>query len=115
MNVQYSAESQQVNYLNMVDISVAVATPTGLITPIVTSADILGVQDISVRVKVSSTTIRYFSTNGMFSMEPKIVFKKLLLCGWRERHNESSCFRAATFSRVHCCLIVEIFLEFISF
>ncbi|KIH51109.1 2-oxo acid dehydrogenase acyltransferase, partial [Ancylostoma duodenale] len=51
VNVQYSAESQQVNYLPNVDVSVAVATPTGLITPIVTSADILGVQDISARVK----------------------------------------------------------------
>ncbi|EPB74014.1 2-oxo acid dehydrogenase acyltransferase [Ancylostoma ceylanicum] len=51
VNVQYSAESQQVNYLPMVDVSVAVATPSGLITPIITSADILGVQDISARVK----------------------------------------------------------------
>ncbi|KJH51888.1 2-oxo acid dehydrogenase acyltransferase [Dictyocaulus viviparus] len=51
VNVQYSAETQQVIYMPMVDISVAVATPNGLITPIVTSADILSVQDISVRVK----------------------------------------------------------------
>lgn len=52
VNVQYSADQQQISYLPMVDISVAVATPNGLITPIVKSADILGVQDISVRVKV---------------------------------------------------------------
>lgn len=51
VNVQYSADQQQISYLPMVDISVAVATPNGLITPIVKSADILGVQDISVRVK----------------------------------------------------------------
>ncbi|VDM56138.1 unnamed protein product [Angiostrongylus costaricensis] len=51
VNVQYSAETQQVIYLSMVDISVAVATPSGLITPIITSADILGVQYISARVK----------------------------------------------------------------
>ncbi|KAE9421842.1 hypothetical protein Angca_005606, partial [Angiostrongylus cantonensis] len=51
VNVQFSAEKQQVVHLPTVDISVAVATPSGLITPIITSADILGVQDISVRVK----------------------------------------------------------------
>lgn len=37
--------------LPTVDISVAVATPTGLITPIVTSADARGLTDISSTVR----------------------------------------------------------------
>ncbi|CAJ0600933.1 unnamed protein product [Cylicocyclus nassatus] len=49
VNVRYSNE--QVQYMPTVDISVAVATPNGLITPIVFSADIMGVQDISARVR----------------------------------------------------------------
>ncbi|VDM73896.1 unnamed protein product, partial [Strongylus vulgaris] len=52
VNVRYSPESQQVQYLPTVDISIAVATPNGLITPIVFSADIMGVQDISARIRV---------------------------------------------------------------
>ncbi|WKY03759.1 hypothetical protein Q1695_005035 [Nippostrongylus brasiliensis] len=51
VNVQYSPDTQKASYLPTVDISVAVATPNGLITPIVNSADILGVQEISMRVK----------------------------------------------------------------
>ncbi|VDK46922.1 unnamed protein product [Cylicostephanus goldi] len=49
VNVRYANE--QVQYMPTVDISVAVATPNGLITPIVFSADIMGVQDISARVR----------------------------------------------------------------
>ncbi|KAK6750276.1 hypothetical protein RB195_002329 [Necator americanus] len=58
VNVQYSAEAQQINHLPRVDISVAVATPSGLITPIVASADILGVQDISARVRELASRAR---------------------------------------------------------
>lgn len=58
INVRYFSESQQVVYLREVDISVAVATPNGLITPIITSADILGIQDISVRMKELATRAR---------------------------------------------------------
>lgn len=36
---------------NQVDISVAVATPAGLITPIVHGADTLGVEDIATKVR----------------------------------------------------------------
>lgn len=51
MNVQY--ESEVVIPQTDVDVSVAVATPSGLITPIVHNADMLGLSDISQRVRVS--------------------------------------------------------------
>lgn len=41
----------QVSLSNAVDISVAVATPSGLITPIVKDADRLGLVQISTQVK----------------------------------------------------------------
>lgn len=44
--------------LGSVDISVAVATPTGLITPIVENSDILGVLAISSKVKELSGLAR---------------------------------------------------------
>ncbi|KAF9571112.1 hypothetical protein EC968_001031 [Mortierella alpina] len=49
-NVQF-ASGDNAKQLNNIDISVAVATPTGLITPIVKGADGRGVQSISLMVK----------------------------------------------------------------
>ncbi|KAG0214365.1 hypothetical protein BGX28_002182 [Mortierella sp. GBA30] len=49
-NVQFSS-GDNVKQLKDIDISVAVATPTGLITPIVKGADGRGVQSISLAVK----------------------------------------------------------------
>ncbi|KAF9291431.1 hypothetical protein BGZ68_004079 [Mortierella alpina] len=49
-NVQFAA-GDNTKQLNNIDISVAVATPTGLITPIVKGADGRGVQSISLTVK----------------------------------------------------------------
>ncbi|EGT42125.1 hypothetical protein CAEBREN_12992 [Caenorhabditis brenneri] len=49
VNVRWTSEG--IIRLGSVDISVAVATPTGLITPIVENADILGVLAISNKVK----------------------------------------------------------------
>jgi pyruvate/2-oxoglutarate dehydrogenase complex dihydrolipoamide acyltransferase (E2) component len=49
VNVQYKNES--VVELNSVDISVAVATPTGLITPIVFAADQKGIETISKNIR----------------------------------------------------------------
>ncbi|KAF9960834.1 hypothetical protein BGZ70_008483, partial [Mortierella alpina] len=49
-NVQF-ASGDNAKQLNNIDISVAVATPTGLITPIVKGADGRGVQSISLTVK----------------------------------------------------------------
>ncbi|CAI4222093.1 unnamed protein product [Auanema sp. JU1783] len=56
INVRWN--NNQVEYLPTVDISVAVATPTGLITPIVTNADVLGVRNISHKVKELSNRAR---------------------------------------------------------
>lgn len=50
VNVQWNGEDAV--GLGSVDISIAVATPTGLITPIVKTADFLGVREISQRIKV---------------------------------------------------------------
>ncbi|XP_071543401.1 dihydrolipoyllysine-residue acetyltransferase component of pyruvate dehydrogenase complex-like isoform X2 [Panulirus ornatus] len=44
-------QGDQLVMANQVDISVAVATPAGLITPIVHGADILGVEDIAIKVR----------------------------------------------------------------
>lgn len=52
VNVQFVGEN--VKRMNTVDISVAVATESGLITPIVQHADQLGILDISRKVKVKS-------------------------------------------------------------
>uniref|UniRef100_A0A8R1HV89 2-oxoacid dehydrogenase acyltransferase catalytic domain-containing protein n=1 Tax=Caenorhabditis japonica TaxID=281687 RepID=A0A8R1HV89_CAEJA len=49
INVRWTPEG--ITRLGSVDVSVAVATPTGLITPIVENADILGVLAISNKVK----------------------------------------------------------------
>ena len=51
MNVVWSGDTAQ--RLDNIDISVAVATDNGLITPIVKNAIGLGVQEISASVKVS--------------------------------------------------------------
>ncbi|KAK0422493.1 hypothetical protein QR680_007604 [Steinernema hermaphroditum] len=50
MNVRYTT-SGSVERLRAVDVSVAVATPTGLITPIIFKADQIGVLEISKRLK----------------------------------------------------------------
>lgn len=50
-NAQWS-ENGTINYLPDVDISVAVATDSGLITPIVKDASSLGIEAISKIVKV---------------------------------------------------------------
>ena len=49
VNVQYEGET--IKQQTSVDISVAVATDAGLITPIVHSADVIGLEEISNRVK----------------------------------------------------------------
>ncbi|KAI1726445.1 2-oxoacid dehydrogenases acyltransferase (catalytic domain) domain-containing protein [Ditylenchus destructor] len=49
INVQWKGE--KVSPISSVDVSVAVATPSGLITPIIFNADRLGIQEISSRVQ----------------------------------------------------------------
>lgn len=50
-NGTYDVKSGTVRLQNSIDISVAVATPTGLITPIVPNTDRLGLADITNKVK----------------------------------------------------------------
>lgn len=52
LNTNYNDKTGEYQQLNTVDISVAVATDAGLITPIVKDADKLEVLNISERVKV---------------------------------------------------------------
>ena len=49
MNTQWN--NGTIHVMPSVDVSVAVATPNGLITPIVANADRLGVEEISARVR----------------------------------------------------------------
>eukprot|EP00815_Leptocylindrus_aporus_P006518 CAMPEP_0116058626 /NCGR_PEP_ID=MMETSP0322-20121206/5307_1 /TAXON_ID=163516 /ORGANISM="Leptocylindrus danicus var. apora, Strain B651" /LENGTH=435 /DNA_ID=CAMNT_0003542841 /DNA_START=203 /DNA_END=1507 /DNA_ORIENTATION=+ len=58
VNSTYNAKSGKVSVSSTVDISVAVATPTGLITPIVTEADKRGLSNISDCVKDLATRAR---------------------------------------------------------
>lgn len=51
VNVRWNAESGTVEAVQAVDISIAVATPNGLITPIIKDANSLSVQDVSSTVK----------------------------------------------------------------
>ena len=51
MNVQWKEDGVVVQ--SSVDVSVAVATPTGLITPIVFGADSIGLTEISQRIRVA--------------------------------------------------------------
>ena len=51
VNATYDPKSDQVSMQSSIDISVAVATPTGLITPIVPATDKLGLADISDKVR----------------------------------------------------------------
>lgn len=47
MNAIYDSQAKSAIYLRSVDLSVAVATKSGLLTPILHSADTLNVSDIS--------------------------------------------------------------------
>ena len=51
VNASYNPKTQQVSMQETIDISVAVATPTGLITPIVPNTDCLGLSEITNTVK----------------------------------------------------------------
>ena len=51
INVQWDSSSQSVKTVSGIDISIAVATPNGLITPIVKDANRLSVQEINRQVK----------------------------------------------------------------
>jgi pyruvate dehydrogenase E2 component (dihydrolipoamide acetyltransferase) len=51
LNASYNVKNNKVKMNDTVDISVAVATPGGLITPIVPKTDTLGLADISMKVK----------------------------------------------------------------
>lgn len=51
VNATYDSKTNQVSIQSSIDISVAVATPTGLITPIVPSTDRLGLADIADKVR----------------------------------------------------------------
>mmetsp|Transcript_13755 Transcript_13755/g.20829 ORF Transcript_13755/g.20829 Transcript_13755/m.20829 type:complete len:528 (+) Transcript_13755:96-1679(+) len=51
VNVTFDEKSNKVSIQNSIDISVAVATPTGLITPIVPKTDQLGLSDITASVR----------------------------------------------------------------
>ena len=51
VNNKYDAKSNSIQINNAIDVSVAVATPTGLITPIVTSTDKRSVYDVNIMVK----------------------------------------------------------------
>lgn len=58
MNATFSTKTQAATISPTIDISVAVATPTGLITPIVTNANERGLIDISTVVKDLATRAR---------------------------------------------------------
>ena len=58
VNSTFNAKTNEISISDTVDISVAVATPTGLITPIVTGADKRGLSDISSCVKDLATRAR---------------------------------------------------------
>ncbi len=51
VNASYNPKTQRVTTQETIDISVAVATPTGLITPIVPNTDRLGLSEITTTVK----------------------------------------------------------------
>jgi pyruvate dehydrogenase E2 component (dihydrolipoamide acetyltransferase) len=51
VNATYDPKTSQISVQSSIDISVAVATPTGLITPIVPSTDKLGLAEISDKVR----------------------------------------------------------------
>jgi len=51
VNVQWDGNSENARYMHTIDVSVAVATESGLITPIVHNADQIGVVAISSKVK----------------------------------------------------------------
>ena len=58
VNATYNAKTNTVSTHDTVDISVAVATPTGLITPIVPQTSTLGLSEISASVKDLATRAR---------------------------------------------------------
>lgn len=58
VNAQYDTNTQSVQRYQNVDISVAVATPTGLITPIVFNSDTRGLVDLSNTVRDLATRAR---------------------------------------------------------
>lgn len=58
VNASYSIKTQTVSVTPTIDISVAVATPTGLITPIVTQIDKRGLVDITSKVRDLATRAR---------------------------------------------------------
>jgi len=51
VNASYNPKTKEVSLQNTIDISVAVATPTGLITPIVPRTDRMGLSEITSKVK----------------------------------------------------------------
>ncbi|XP_063594021.1 pyruvate dehydrogenase protein X component-like [Penaeus indicus] len=51
-------QGDQLTYASQVDMSIAVATPTGLITPIVRGADVLGIEEIASQVRDLATRAR---------------------------------------------------------
>ena len=51
VNNKYDTKSNSIQINNAIDVSVAVATPSGLITPIVTSTDKRSVYDVNIMVK----------------------------------------------------------------
>lgn len=51
VNASYNPKTNQVSLQQTIDISVAVATPTGLITPIVPKTDTMGLSEITTKVK----------------------------------------------------------------
>ena len=51
VNSTYDPKSQSVNMQDSIDISIAVATPSGLITPIVPKTDTMGLADIGNKVR----------------------------------------------------------------
>lgn len=67
MNTNYNDKTGEYTQLNTVDVSVAVATDAGLITPIVKDADKLEVLGISERVKVMKCEILEIKGRFFFS------------------------------------------------
>lgn len=58
VNATYNPKTNAVSLQGGIDISVAVATPTGLITPIVPATDAMGLSDISSKVRDLATRAR---------------------------------------------------------
>ena len=100
--------------LETVDVSIAVATPTGLITPIVTNADKRNILDISSTVQVETVCISYPQEITKVApclcmwiyFHPSLIFLNHVLQALAERAKNNKLqlheFQGGSFSCVSC-------------